>query len=144
MCCRLRSCCAHGYHDQMLRPDFEELANSFIDEATFAAIDCQRLPETAKEAGITQHPTFQVLHEVRGCVLLHSQLYRFDDRRNYSDTSNDSAKCWLQSRIQVIHFHSSDPCMTWNRVLRLASRCLAWQTYRLSSRKRSSATQLLT
>ena len=75
----------------MLRPDFEELANSFIDEATFAAIDCQRLPETAKEAGITQHPTFQVLHEVRGCVLLYSQLYRFDDRRNYSDTSSDSA-----------------------------------------------------
>ena len=52
----------------MLRPDFEELANSFIDEATFAAIDCQRLPETAKEAGITQHPAFQVLHEVRGAV----------------------------------------------------------------------------
>lgn len=52
----------------MLRPDFEELANSFMDEATFAVIDCQKLPETAKEAGITQHPTFQILHEVRGAL----------------------------------------------------------------------------
>ena len=51
----------------MLRPDFDELANSFIDEATFAAIDCQKLPETAKDAGVTQYPTFSVLHEVRAC-----------------------------------------------------------------------------
>lgn len=57
-----------GCGDQTLRRDFEELANSFMDDATFAAIDCEKLPETAKEAGVTQHPTYQVLHEVRSAV----------------------------------------------------------------------------
>ena len=57
---------------QMLRPDFDELANSFIDEATFAAIDCKKLPETAKDAGVTQYPTFSVLHEVRACSYANS------------------------------------------------------------------------
>ena len=57
-------------HYQMLRPDFEQLANTYIDGATFAAIDCEKLPETAKAAGISQHPTFQVLHEVSAAAHL--------------------------------------------------------------------------
>ena len=50
---------------ESLRPDFEELANEFMDQATFAAIDCEKLPETAETAGVTQFPTFAVLHKVR-------------------------------------------------------------------------------
>jgi hypothetical protein len=92
----------------MLRPDFEELANSFIDEATFAAIDCQKLPETAKEAGITQHPTFQVLHEVSGA--LHVSAVSSATGSDAPKARVHSASAGLsrqQKKVQAVHMLSA-------------------------------------
>ena len=34
-----------------------------MENATFAAIDCTKLPETCASAGVSSYPAFGVLHE---------------------------------------------------------------------------------